>query len=341
MPNLRTKHKIITTGQLNAMALETSNNHRARRNCPCNTCKAIRDKTKCKNPHKCQLAARKIVSTLNPKWNPNTEYPNDNLDLTPRRIKANKEAEVLNNPITFNPKISTTRVKHIFRIFARERDKSPEPATREADPDPDTTQEVIIVYTDGACNNNGDENAQAGSGIWYGEGDIRNRALRVPGPTQTNQTGELYAILVVIKTTPQNRQMLIKSDSKYAIDGLTKYIDEWEDKGWIGVSNAPLFKTIAAWLRRRASKTTFQWVKGHSGEAGNEEADKLAKEGASLPEIEDIDLSIPPRFNLKGAKLATMSQSTLYKGILLEKKKKARPGTRANTLIQLDITRWV
>ena len=169
---------------------------------------------------------------------------------------------------------------------------------------------------------------------------MRNRALRVPGPTQTNQTGELYAILVVIKTTPQNRQLLIKSDSKYAIDGLTKYIDEWEDKGWIGVSNAPLFKTIAAWLRRRASKTTFQWVKGHSGEAGNEEADKLAKEEASLPEIEDIDLSIPPRFSLKGVKLETMSQSTLYKGILLEKKKKARSGIRANILIQLDITRW-
>ena len=162
----------------------------------------------------------------------------------------------------------------------------------------------------------------------------------MPGLTQTNQTGELYAILVVIKSTPQNRPLLINSDSKYAIDGLTKYIDEWEDKGWIGVSNAPLFKAIAAWLRKRASKTAFQWVKGHSGETENEEADKLVKEGTSLLEIKDTDLSVPPRFNLKGAKLATMSQSTLYKGILLEKKKKARSGIRANTLIQLDITRW-
>src|SRR3954454_6823998 len=100
------------------------------------------------------VAARKIVSTLNPKWNPNTEYSNDNLDLTSRRIKANKEAEVLNNPIIFNPKISTTRVKHMFRVFAGEKDESPEPAIREANPDPDTTQETIIVYTDGACINN-------------------------------------------------------------------------------------------------------------------------------------------------------------------------------------------
>src|SRR5438046_10130619 len=93
-------------------------------------------------------------------------------------------ASPMNNPITFNPKISTTRVKHIFRVFAGERDESPEPATREADLDPDTIQEVIIVYTDGACNNNGDENAQAGSGIWYGDGDTRNREMRVPGKTQ-------------------------------------------------------------------------------------------------------------------------------------------------------------
>src|SRR5436190_13702749 len=214
------------------MALETSNNHRARRNCPCNTCNAIRDKAKCKNPHKCQLAARKIVSTLNPKWNPNTECPNDNLDLTPRRIKANKEAEILNNPITFNPKISTTKVKHMFRIFTGKNNENPESATREPDLNTNTTQETTTVYTDGACINNGDENAQAGSGIWYGENDTRNKALRVPGPIQTNQVGELYAILETIKDNLQNSPLLIKSDSKYAIDGLTKHIDEWEDKGW-------------------------------------------------------------------------------------------------------------
>ena len=117
---LRTKHKIITTGQLNAIALETSNNHKARKNCPCNTCKAIRDKTKCKNPHSCQIAVRKMINTLNPKWNPNTIYSNDNLDLTPRRIRANKEAETQNNPIIFNPKISTNKIKQMFRIFTEE-----------------------------------------------------------------------------------------------------------------------------------------------------------------------------------------------------------------------------
>jgi ribonuclease HI len=114
------------------------------------------------------------------------------------------------------------------------------------------------VYTDGSCTNNGDEDAQAGSGIWYGEDNPHNIALRVPGTTQSNQTGELFAVLHSVKTAPMNTPLLIKSDSKYVIDGLTKHLTNWENRGWIGVSNKDLFKTIAAWVRNCTSTTTFQ-----------------------------------------------------------------------------------
>ena len=89
---------------------------------------------------------------------------------------------------------------------------------------------LLFVYTDGSCINNGDENATAGSGIWFGEGDPRNKAFRVPGPIQSNQTGELMAILGAIKQTPEHIPMIIKSDSEYAVKGFTTHLASWENK---------------------------------------------------------------------------------------------------------------
>jgi len=51
--------------------------------------------------------------------------------------------------------------------------------------------------------------------------------------------------------------------SKYAIEGLTTHLPEWENRGWIGVKNIPFFRRAAYLIRRRTAPTSFQWVKGH------------------------------------------------------------------------------
>jgi hypothetical protein len=95
----------------------------------------------------------------------------------------------------------------------------------------------------------------------------------------------------------------------YAFNGLTDLLSTWEDNGWIGIKNAQFFKAAAAILEQRLATTSFKWIKGHNGTQGNEEADKLAKEGAEKLTPDPLDLSIPKEFNLQGAKLATSPPS--------------------------------
>jgi hypothetical protein len=95
-----------------------------------------------------------------------------------------------------------------------------------------------------------------------------------------------------------------------------KHLSTWEDNGWIGIDNTPLFKLTAAALKQCLATTTFQWTKGHAGDQGNEEADCLAKEGADRPTPNHMSLEILKEFNLQGAKLATLTQVVTYYGII-------------------------
>ena len=136
----------------------------------------------------------------------------------------------------------------------------------------------------------------------------------MPGKKQSNQVGELLAVLHVVKTAPSNQPLRIRSDSRFAIDGLTLYAQDWEAKDWMGVKHGPLFKCTTAWIRARTAETTLQWVKGHAGIEGNEGADRLAAEGSQKnPDREDIDLRIPADTMVTGAALARTGQSLIYR----------------------------
>ena len=105
------------------------------------------------------------------------------------------------------------------------------------------------------------------------------------------------------------------------IEGLTKHSKKWEDRGWIDVQHSDFFQSIVAWLRWRNAKTKFRWVKGHNGTKGNEEADRLAGEGAEKPPPEEPNALEHPQNQLtRGAKLCKMEQKDFYK-VLRDKKR--------------------
>ena len=98
----------------------------------------------------------------------------------------------------------------------------------------------------------------------------------------------------------------------------------------IDIKNKDWFKRAAYLLRQQTAPTRFKWVKGHNGELGNEQSDRLAKLGASKDTMDKISLDVPDHFNIQGAKLASMTQATAYKGIYEQEPKRERHTTHLN-----------
>ncbi|KAF8310760.1 hypothetical protein DL93DRAFT_2140318 [Clavulina sp. PMI_390] len=142
----------------------------------------------------------------------------------------------------------------------------------------------------------------------------------------------MLAVLLAARQVPSEAHLHIKTDSSWVINCLTKYEQKNSDKGYIGVINADLIKVTVATLRMRKGPTDFEWVKGHSGIEGNEQADALAAEGANKPEVEITNLQIPTPHRLSGARLSTGTQKLFYKGIRETKNKELepRPDTEEN-----------
>lgn len=150
----------------------------------------------------------------------------------------------------------------------------------------------------------------------------------------TNQIGELCAVLQALRAHPGSQDLIIESDSQYAINCSTKWVHGWKRNGWKNskkqsVKNAPLIKAIDAEISGRSGSVKFKWVKGHAGNEFNEKVDDLAHGYASRvgegresgylplegwqsllesPYAEGLDLPDEIRQELSGASGGTASQ---------------------------------
>ncbi|CAK5263407.1 unnamed protein product [Mycena citricolor] len=154
------------------------------------------------------------------------------------------------------------------------------------------------VYVDGACKGNGTERAAAGSGIYWGPGNLRNTACRTPGE-QTNNRAEIYAIYRALLAAHPMKTLHIFSDSVYAMEGIAVRSPENASLSW-KCTNGDIFRDVIALIRARPAPVVLIQVKGHSGNGGNDAADSLAQMGSGEPVATEHTHTWPPAFGAIG-----------------------------------------
>lgn len=133
----------------------------------------------------------------------------------------------------------------------------------------------VVLYTDGACSGN------PGPGGWGCFLTYRNVHKELSGGAKetTNNRMELTAVIEGLKLLKQPCIVELYTDSKYVLEGATKWLDGWIQKGWKRadkkpVLNVDLWQILVPLLEQH--QIHWHWVKGHAGETGNERVDQLA-----------------------------------------------------------------
>ena len=145
----------------------------------------------------------------------------------------------------------------------------------------------VVVYTDGCGSSNGRKRARAGIGVYWGPGHPLNVGIRLPG-RQTNQRAEIHAACKAIEQAKAQgiTKLVLYTDSMFTINGITTWVKGWKQNSWrTSTGKEVTNKEDGAELERLARGMDIQWmhVPGHSGFRGNEETDRLAREGAEQP----------------------------------------------------------
>ena len=137
----------------------------------------------------------------------------------------------------------------------------------------------VEIFTDGACKGN------PGPGGWGAllRMGPHEKELFGSEPDTTNNRMEMTAVLRALGALIEPCRVRLHTDSRYVIDGMTKWIHGWQKRGWINASKKPVRNADLWHDLIEAAKTheiEWIWVRGHSGHEENERVDRLASDAA-------------------------------------------------------------
>jgi ribonuclease HI len=134
----------------------------------------------------------------------------------------------------------------------------------------------VTIFTDGACSGN------PGPGGWGAilVSGAAEKELSGGEKLTTNNRMELMAAIAALEALKREAEVELHTDSRYLLDGITKWIGGWKRNGWKTSDRKPV-KNDDLWQRLDAARTRhhvhWHWVRGHNGHEMNERADALAR----------------------------------------------------------------
>jgi ribonuclease HI len=138
---------------------------------------------------------------------------------------------------------------------------------------------LVEIATDGACKGNP---GRGGWGVLLRAGTTEKELSGGEAHT-TNNRMELMAAIQGLKALNKPCRVKLSTDSRYVMDGLTKWIKGWQRNGWRTADKKPV-KNSDLWIElldaAKPHRIEWLWVKGHAGHPDNERADQLASDAA-------------------------------------------------------------
>lgn len=143
----------------------------------------------------------------------------------------------------------------------------------------------VEIFTDGACKGN------PGPGGWGALLRMGQHEKELSGAESdtTNNRMELTAAIEGLRALIEPCAVNLYSDSKYVLDGMTKWVEGWQRRGWVNASKKPV-RNADLWHElievAAQHQIEWHWVKGHSGHPENERVDRLASDEAERIALE-------------------------------------------------------
>lgn len=134
----------------------------------------------------------------------------------------------------------------------------------------------VEMFTDGACSGNP---GPGGWGVILRAGGTE-KELSGGERATTNNRMEMMAVIKGLQALTKPTEISLYTDSRYVLDGATKWIIGWKKNGWKTadkkpVKNEDLWRTLDAEAAKHNIR--WHWVRGHDGHPENERVDALAR----------------------------------------------------------------
>lgn len=155
---------------------------------------------------------------------------------------------------------------------------------------------LVAIYADESCLGNGREGANPGGAAALVEyvhaGELMRRALWISEPATTNNRMALRSVIESFGALSRKQntfRVVFCTDSRYIVDGMTRWVHDWARRGWRRKSGA--IENLELWQEAveaaRGHQVFWKWVRGHTGHAQNEFANDLAVRAAGALDASD------------------------------------------------------